>query len=53
MKRRYAYDVNDNYKKIRIDEKFFNGYACYLKLQNIIQATNRNQSERVYSFKKN
>lgn len=35
MKRRYAYNENDNYKKIRIDEKFFKGYACYLKLQNI------------------
>ena len=35
MKRRYAYSLEDNYKQIRIDEDFFKGYACFLKLQNI------------------
>ena len=35
MKRRYAYNLEDNYKQLRIDEEFFKGYACYLKLQNI------------------
>ena len=35
MKRRFAYNLNDNYEQIRVDEVFFKGYACYLKLQNI------------------
>ena len=35
MKRRYAYSLEDNYKQVRIDEDFFKGYACFLKLQNI------------------
>lgn len=35
MKRRFAYNLNDNYKQIRVDEDFFKGYACFLKLQNI------------------
>lgn len=35
MKRRFAYNLNDNYKQIRVDEDFFKGYACLLKLQNI------------------
>lgn len=35
MKRRFAYNLNDNYEQIRVDEDFFKGYACSLKLQNI------------------
>lgn len=35
MKRRFAYNLNDNYEQIRVDEEFFKGYACFLKLQNI------------------
>ena len=35
MKRRYAYSLEDNYKQVRIEEDFFKGYACFLKLQNI------------------
>ena len=35
MKRRYAYNENDNYSLLKIDESFFRGYACFLKLQNI------------------
>ena len=35
MKRRFAYSLDDNYKQIRIDEDFFKGYACFIKLQNI------------------
>lgn len=35
MKRRFAYNLNDNYKQIKVDEDFFKGYACFLKLQNI------------------
>ena len=35
MKRRFAYNLNDNYEQIRVDEVLFKGYACYLKLQNI------------------
>ena len=35
MKRRFAYNLNDNYKQIRVNEDFFKGYACFLKLQNI------------------
>lgn len=35
MKRRFAYNLNDNYEQIRVDEDFFKGYACFLKLQNI------------------
>ena len=35
MKRRYAFKENDNYNLIKIDEPFFKGYACFLKLQNV------------------
>ena len=35
MKRRFAYDINDDYKQIKIDEDFFKGYVVYLKLNNI------------------
>ena len=35
MKRRFAYNENDNYKLIKVNEPFFDGYACFLKLQNI------------------
>ena len=35
MKRRYAYNINDNYKLLKIEESFFEGYACYLKLSNV------------------
>lgn len=35
MKRRFAYNENDNYKQIKVEEPFFDGYACFLKLQNI------------------
>ncbi len=35
MTRRYAYNENDNYSLLKIDESFFRGYACFLKLQNI------------------
>ena len=35
MKRRFAYKINDNYKKIRIDEDYFKGYVCVLKFENI------------------
>ncbi len=35
MKRRYAYNENDNYSLLKVDESFFRGYACFLKLQNI------------------
>lgn len=35
MKRRFAYNENDNYKLIKVDESFFDGYACFLKFQNI------------------
>jgi predicted RNA-binding protein associated with RNAse of E/G family len=35
MKRRFAFKPNDNYKLLEIDETFFKGYACYLKLENI------------------
>ena len=35
MKRRFAYNENDNFKLIKVEEPFFNGYACFLKLQNI------------------
>ena len=35
MKRRYAYNENDNYTLLEINETFFKGYACFLKLQNI------------------
>lgn len=35
MKRRFAYNENDNYKLIKVEEPFFDGYACFLKLQNI------------------
>lgn len=35
MKRRFAFNENDNYKLIKVEEPFFDGYACFLKLQNI------------------
>ncbi len=35
MKRRYAFNTNDNYRLIKIDETFFKGYACFLKLKNV------------------
>lgn len=35
MKRRFAYNENDNYILLKIDESFFKGYACYLNFQNI------------------
>lgn len=35
MKRRYAFNTNDNYRLIKIDEPFFKGYACFLKLKNV------------------
>ena len=35
MKRRYAYKLSDNWKQIKINEDFFKGYACFLKIQNI------------------
>jgi len=35
MKRRFAYKPSDNYKKIRIDEDFFKGYACLVKVENM------------------
>ena len=35
MKRRYAFNTNDNYKLLKIDETFFKGYACFLKLKNV------------------
>ena len=35
MKRRYAFSDKDDYSLIRIEEDFFDGYACFLKFQNI------------------
>ena len=35
MKRRYAFNKNDNYRLLKIDEPFFKGYACFLKLKNV------------------
>lgn len=35
MKRRYAFTKNDNYRLLKIDEHFFKGYACFLKLKNV------------------
>lgn len=35
MKRRYAFNTNDNYRLLKIDETFFKGYACFLKLKNV------------------
>ncbi len=35
MKRRFAYNIKDNYKKIRIEEDYFKGYVCVLKFENI------------------
>lgn len=35
MKRRYAFNKNDNYRLLKIDESFFKGYACFLKLKNV------------------
>ena len=35
MKRWFAYNGNDTYKLIQVNEPFFSGYVCYLKLQNI------------------
>ena len=35
MKRRFAYNETDNYKLIKVEEPFFDGYACFLKFQNI------------------
>ncbi len=35
MKRRFAYSLGDNYKKIYINDEMFKGYVCDLKLNNI------------------
>lgn len=35
MKRRYAFNKKDNYRLLNIDEPFFKGYACFLKLKNV------------------
>ena len=35
MKRRYAYKEDDNYKILKIDESFFDGYSVLLKLSNV------------------
>ena len=35
MKRRFAYSLGDNYKKIHINDEMFKGYVCDLKLNNI------------------
>lgn len=35
MKRRFAFNLKDNYKLLEINETFFKGYACFIKLQNI------------------
>ena len=35
MKRRFAYSLGDNYKKIYINDEMFKGYVCNLKLNNI------------------
>lgn len=35
MKRRFAYNLNNNYKLLEINESFFKGYACFIKLQDI------------------
>ena len=35
MKRRFAYSLGDNYKKIQINDEMFKGYVCDLKLNNI------------------
>ena len=35
MKRRFAYDLSDDYRLLKINEPFFKGYACFLKLQNV------------------
>lgn len=35
LKRRYAFNKNDNYRLLKIDESFFKGYACFLKLKNV------------------
>lgn len=29
MKRRFAYNLNDNYEQIKVDEDFFKGYICF------------------------
>ena len=35
MKKRYAYDIEDNYKLLKIEESFLDGYACLLRFSNI------------------
>lgn len=35
MKRRFAYNLKDNYDLLKITVPFFKGYACLLKFQNI------------------
>ena len=47
MKRRYAFNKNDNYRLLKIDETFFKGYACFLKLKNVdnpLIVYNRNEN---------
>ena len=35
MKRRFAYKKDDNYKQIRLDNKYLHGYVCYLKFKKL------------------
>lgn len=53
MKRRFAYNLNDNYEQIRVDEDFFKGYACFLKLQNIEKPLIVNNGKETVCIKDN
>ena len=53
MKRRFAYNETDNYKLIEVAEPFFDGYACFLKWQNIEKPLIINNGEKETCIKDN
>ena len=48
MKRRFANAVEGIYSQRRFDEKFFKGYICNIKLQNITNPLIVNNGKKEY-----
>lgn len=48
MRKRFAYKSNDIYKQITLDETFFKGVACFVKLQNISQPKFVNKGNEMF-----